>query len=450
MNILPKSFAALFIASLWFPSLTAAQGSTAIIGDRPADPVNIVFIMCDDLGYGDIGANDGWFATPQLDRLAAEGMNCTQFYVNAPKCAPTRQSVIYGVNYQRIENWTDLGIPADPPGNSEISEHPSHPGIGEIMGKAGFNTAAFGKWGIDGDAVSTGGFDEFYGHNGPYLKDYFPPYNNDWRIESDRDYPEPTGYATYHINDAVVQFIEESVAEGKPFFAYVAQPAPHNPIMAPDPADADAPREERYAKMVQAIDDGVGQILDTLERLGIEEETLVIFTSDNGPTGPGSAGPLEGGKNRLWEGGIRVPTVMWWPGTIEAGRVTDERMIVMDVLPTALAVNQLDPGPLQFDGIDFSPHLRDGGTSLGDRWFYFEYHAIWKEEHQYAIIDDNNWKWAYDLKSPDLTGHGLFDLENDIGETNNLASEYPDLVETRMTQLRAWLNSVGGEDYNKR
>jgi arylsulfatase A-like enzyme len=202
--------------------------------------------------------------------------------------------------------------------------------------------------------------------------------------------------------------------------------------------------------MVQAVDEGVGQIMDTLERLGIAENTVVIFTSDNGPTTCGQAGPLKGGKNRQWEGGIRVPTVMWWPGTIEAGRVSEERMILMDALPSALAINGIDPGPLRFDGVDFSSHLREG-SPLGERKIYFEYHRIWKDDdHRYVIIDENNWKWAYNLQSPDLNGHGLFDLNNDLGEENNLASQHPELVAQRMKELRAWLDTVGGEDYNKR
>ncbi|MFW5828880.1 MAG: sulfatase-like hydrolase/transferase [Planctomycetota bacterium] len=168
----------------------------------------------------------------------------------------------------------------------------------------------------------------------------------------------------------------------------------------------------------------------------------VIFTSDNGPTTHGQAGPLLGGKNRIWEGGIRVPTVMWWPGTIAAGRISDERMMTMDLMPTMMALNGIDPGPLQFDGVDLSAHITEA-ASLPSRFLYFNYHGINDTVYQLGIIDDDNRKWAQNVSNPDLAGDGIFDLDADLGETTNLVMDLLDLNDTRRAEMQAWLESVG-------
>jgi arylsulfatase A-like enzyme len=447
------------LASLLPPLLAAAT---------PARP-NIVLILADDLGYGDLSSyGQAKLQTPHLDRLAAEGMRFTRHYAGSTVCAPSRCVLLTGLHSGHAPLRTNWDAPmAD-----------SVPTIVSVLKAAGYATGAFGKWGV-GDVIpeddpNRKGFDEFYGYVDMYhAHNFFPPFlvrngrreklNNDLIPGSDAApftgrgngvAQNPKDYAPDFIVDAALRYLE---AEAKrPFFLYLAFNTPHanneggkgnfrRGLEVPDfgPfANRDWPLEEKgFARKMADIDRDVGRIVAKLRSLGLAENTLVLFTSDNGPHQEGghlvdffdSNGQLRGRKRDLYDGGIRVPLIAWWPGRVPAGQSTDHLSGFQDFLPTFAEFAGLKPPP--GDGLSLVP------TFLGRRHdqlrhdsLYFEFYEAGGKQ---AIVTDQ-WKavrlnWNTQPAGP----LELYDLTADPGEERNVAAAHPEIVASMQRRLTA-------------
>ena len=423
----------------------AGWGQTREEGRQPP---NIVIIFTDDQGYGDVGCYGAQgFETPNLDRMAAEGMKFTDFYVAAPVCTPSRAALMtgcypkrLGLAYRVLFPYSDTGLDPD-----EVT-------IAELLKGKGYATACVGKWHLGHHPKFLPlrqGFDYFFGT--PYSNDmnnfYYPHKNfkapplplirQDEVIESDPD----QRYLTKRYTEEAVRFIERN--KDRPFFLYLPHNMPHVPIAASERFEGKT-EHGLYGDVIAEIDWSVGEILETLAKLGLDERTLVIFTSDNGaavfpasklrgvthadPNGyrSGSVGPLRGRKNTTWEGGMREPCLMRWPGRIPAGAVCREVATAMDLLPTLayLAGAQVS-GDRIIDGKNIWPLMsgQPGAKSPHDAFFYY------RDDRLQAV---RSGKWKLHVYRPEWKKepHGplLFDLEDDLGETTDVAAQHPDVV----------------------
>lgn len=380
---------------------------------------NIVLIFIDDMGYGDIGPfGSTRNKTPNLDQMAAEGAKLTDFYVSATACTPSRAALMTGCYADRISMDGRVCFPGEARGLN-----PDETTLAEMLKSAGYATGCFGKWHL-GDMPQfmplSHGFDEYEGI----------PYSNDmWPVLKKHDFP-PLPYmkqdkAVAHIPDApsqallveaitnaTVDFIKRK--KDDPFFVYMPHAAVHLPRLVTkeegDRADGDATRAQ-----VEAVDTSVGRVLATLRELGIAENTLVFFTSDNGPASGLSPAPLRGGKGGpRYEGNMRMPTLAWWPETIPAGMVCSEIGRSIDILPTlATLCGGEVPTDRIIDGKDISALLTDPEAKSPLTELYYEYEGI----------RQGDWK----LVQVKRASH-LFDLSKDISERNNIAKAHPDKV----------------------
>lgn len=415
-------------------------------------PPNIILIVTDDQGYEDLGAYGArGFATPHLDQMAREGIRFTDFYTAAASCSPSRAAMLTGMYPQRI------GIPGVLMPQSTKGLHPDEVTLAELLQTEGYATACFGKWHL-GHATPhlppNHGFDAYFGI----------PYSNDMTPDSVKN---PNPYARRHpplplveglevvatepdqrqltrwYTERAVRFIEENA--NNPFFLYVPHTFPHMPLFASD-SFAGKSKRGLYGDVIMEIDWSVGRIMDTLKRRGLDNNTLVIFTSDNGPwlvkgTYSGSAGPLREGKGTTFEGGHRVPLLMWWPGVIPAGAVSSELVTAMDFAPTIAQLTGAESAGLAFDGKDITALLRQepGAESPHAAFYYYNGRQLqavragpWKlhAPHRYRSIHGAR------LSTPthpgayvqDSIGLALFNLETDVGETVNLVAEHPEIV----------------------
>ncbi len=442
-------------AAMAAATLVAACGSgtETDAGRRPEIPArprpNIVVIMADDLGYGDLSAYDGWIETPALDAMASEGVRFTDFHSSGAVCSPTRAGFLTGRYQQRA------GIPnviyANPAWNRHHGLQPRETTIAELLGAEGYATGIVGKWHL-GYRVQTNplrhGFDVFHGYVSGNV-DYFSHVdgfgNHDWWDgESNREEP---GYVTHLINDHAVAFMEEQATADRPFFLYVAHEAPHFPYQGPDDAafrvvgeripEMREPEQIRraYREMVEEMDTGIGAILDTLRRLELAERTFVFFLSDNGATAAGSNGPLRGFKTSLWEGGHRVPAIAWWPGVIGAAATTGAVMTSIDLAATVLDVaDVLLPQDRPLDGVSLLPHLL-GGAAPDDRPLFWAYQQARRPVEQLAM---RHGPWKLIVNGPDGPEVALYDLDEDPGETTNLAADEPERVAAMGDALDNW------------
>lgn len=428
---------------------------------RAADerlPPNFVVIMADDLGYGDLGCYDGRARTPHLDRLAREGLRFTDFHSNGSVCSPTRAAFLTGRYQQRCGILTALGEGA--PGLPREEKT-----IPEYLQERGYASALIGKWHL-GYHPENGplqhGFDYFRGHlHGAF--DYVSKVDqwgrHDW-WHDDRAVPDET-YATELITKHTVEFLTASRA--RPFFAFVSHSAIHFPWQAPgDPSqrkpggryeDVTGPNSKLglhqgdvgdvVVRMIEALDESVGRIVDTLRALGIRERTLVFFTSDNGGyqtyaggyTNVSSNGPLRGAKGSLYEGGHRVPGIASWPGRIQPGRITAATALTMDLAPTLLELAGVPlPARSGMHGFD--------GTSLGPLLFENRESAprdlYWADRRGAAAIRRGPWK----LILPTGEAPELYRLDDDISETRNLARAEWDRVSVLQAAVMEWQRSV--------
>ena len=432
-----------------------AQGSTAEF----AQP-NFVIIFTDDQGYGDLGCYGGTHVdTPRIDRMAAEGAKLTSFYVAAPVCTPSRAGLMTGCYPKRIGmakgSRHGVLLSADSKGLN-----PNEITMAEVLKEAGYRTGMFGKWHL-GDQPEflppRQGFDEFFGI--PYSHDIHPYHPRQDRYNfpalpllegEDVVEMEPDAdFLTRRITERAVQFIEQN--KNAPFFLYVPHPIPHAPLHASPPfmegvsedvmtsleaedgyIDYDA-RHELFRQAIAEIDWSVGQILDALEANGLDENTLVLFTSDNGPpknTLYASPGPLRGHKGTAFEGGMREPTVVRWPGKIPVGD-NDELMTAMDLFPTfaKLAGAQV-PTDRVIDGKDIWPTLSSGAETPHEAFFYYRANTL-------SAVRSGKWKLHLKpVKGGGFAAQALYDLEADVGERNNVLAKHGE-VEKRLLSVAA-------------
>jgi arylsulfatase A-like enzyme len=392
---------------------------------------NVVFILVDDMGYGDIGSYGVTdIKTPHLDRLAREGVRFTDFYSNGPVCTPTRAALLTGRYQQRVAlEWALL--PTDATAGLPATE----PTLPRLLKGQGYKTAMSGKWHL-GFRPEFGpnahGFDDFFG----ILSGNVDMYSHKYRTGSldlwENGKPvEKTGYLTDLLTDRAVTFIEKSAAE--PFFLYLAYNAVHWPFQVPGKPDDvrndatwfDGTRVD-YARMLEGMDAGVGRILATLDRLKLADDTLVIFTNDNGGERLSRNAPFFHHKATLWEGGIRVPCLMRWPGKVPAGTVSRQAASSFDLTATILAATGTSvPANRPMDGIDLLPIVSSGKTV--ERPLYWR---IDRQDRRQRAMRLGRWKYLRD-GAIDL----LFDLEADPGERNSLGYSEP----ARMADLRARL-----------
>lgn len=432
---------------------TAARGQTAT---KP----NIIFILADDLGYGELGSyGQKTIQTPQLDQLAAEGMRFTQFYAGNTVCAPSRSVLMTGrhMGHTTVRGNADIGRDA-----AQVLKADDVT-VAAVLQRAGYATALVGKWGL-GAAGSTGdplthGFDYMYGFlDQTHAHNHYPSFlwRNGERIPLPNDLTpagkvEGAGYATKRIAyandlffDEARDFIERSKA--RPFFLYLALTVPHannerskalgdgqevpdyGVYASKDWTDA----QKGQAAMITRMDTRVGEVMAQLKKLGLDEKTLVLFSSDNGPHkegGPnydpdkfGARGPLTGIKRSMTEGGIRVPLIARWPGRIAAGKVSGHVAYFGDMLATFAELGG-GTAPRGLDSLSFVPELLGRGKQAKHDYLYWEFY---EKGYSQAVLLDGHWKGIRLLKPS--APIELYDLTTDIGEQTNLAEKNPELV----------------------
>ena len=423
---------------------------------KPETP-NVILIFADDLGYADLSIyGSESYQTPYLDRLAQEGARFTDFYVSQPICSASRASLMTGAYANRIGLTGALGP------RSDIGIHHQETTLGELFKRNGYRTALFGKWHlgkIPEFAPSKHGFDEFYGI--PHSNDMWPfhPENPeawpDLPLYSGEEIiaynPDQTRFTT-DLTQRSIDFIESAVRDDSKFFLYLPHPMPHVPLFVSSEREHGS-GAGLYGDVVSEIDWSVGQIMQTLEEHDISKNTLVIFTSDNGPwlsygNHAGSARPLREGKGTVFEGGIRVPFIARWPNSIPTNIEVNTPAMTIDLFPTfADILNDKEPG-LPIDGVSIKQLLTGSNDSSPQEAYYFYYnsselHAIrsgkWKLHfpHSYRTMENQSpgadglpGKYDYGVS----TVSELYDLSVDIGEQSNVASHYPDVI-NRLTLL---------------
>jgi arylsulfatase A len=432
---------------------------------------NVIYILADDLGYGDLSSyGQKKFTTPNIDRLAKQGMLFTQHYSGSTVCAPSRSALMTGMH-------TGHTVVR---GNKEIQPEGQHPipentyTIAEALKKAGYTTGAFGKWGLgfpksEGDPNNQG-FDTFFGYNCQRLgHNYYPDHlwsNQDSIVLVENKGKEDGVYAPELIHAKTLQFLEDN--RNKPFFLYVPSIIPHAELAAPEaymlkhrgkyppetaykgvddgptfnqgPYRSQKETHAAFAAMVQLLDNQVGEIMDKVEELGIVDNTIIVFTSDNGPHEEAGAdpeyfdsnGPFKGVKRDLYEGGIRVPMIVSWPGKIALNTQTDHVSAFWDIFPTVSEIAGVDV-PNNLDGISFLPTLLGDEKQLNHEYLYWEFH----EKGGRQAVRKGNWKAVkYNvLKNPEAPLE-LYDLSKDPGEENNISNAHPNVVKEMETILK--------------
>ena len=414
-------------------------------------PPNFVVVMADDLGYGDLSTYGGWIKVPNLDRMATEGLKFTDFHSNGAVCSPTRAALMTGRYQQRAGVPVVIFAPEDRPTHIDGLQ-PVEWTFAEMLRERGYVTGIFGKWHLgyypQYNPVRHG-FDIFKGYVSGNV-DFFSHVDGAGRFDwwHDQERSEESGYVTTLINEHAVRFIGENME--KPFCLYVPHEAPHYPYQGPaDDPDGfrvvggfsgrqDLSHEElkqRYREMVVEMDRGVGEILDTLVRLDLAKRTLVLFFSDNGATNDGSNGLLRGFKGSVWEGGHRVPAMAWQPGTIEAGRATDQLSATMDVWPTlAELAGAPEPSERPLDGVSLVPVL--GGESVNRGPMYWNF-------MDGLAMREGNWKLV--AREDGVETPKLFDLGADLGERDDLAGQHQERLARMSQQADRWLREVSAD-----
>lgn len=456
------------MAGLLLSAIAVPAMSAPVKTEQP----NVLVIMADDLGWADVGINGSTIETPNIDSLAAEGATLERFYV-APTCSPTRAALMtgrdpmrLGIAYATVMPWSTNGV------------NPSETMMPESFKSNGYQTAMFGKWHLgmsqESYVPNKRGFDYFYGHLNTEV-DYFPPYKNQGGADLQRNgvsvAADTKGYATDLLADDASRWIKERDKK-KPFFAYVPFLAPHTPLQAPkeliekykDLDDdtkssrtgndslsriAKLTQAERarpvYAAMVDAMDQGIGRILKTLEEEGIADNTIVMFFSDNGGPVYGGAGaynyPLRGGKGNTFEGGIRVVSVARWPDQIPAGTKVDSIMTAMDVFPTMAAAAGFTPETTyKLDGKNMLKAFTGKGKMAREDYVHFVSETPIRNNFSITAFNDQ-WKLVQQVKqsftSIDVTNY-LFDINKDPYEHNNLAAKNPKVVAEMAEAIREW------------
>lgn len=413
---------------------------------------NIVFIMADDLGYGHLGAyGQERIRTPNIDQLATQGMKFTQAYAGESVCAPSRSVLLTGLHNGHT------AVRANGRGMYLYDEDVT---VAEMLKEAGYTTGGFGKWGL-GDHDTPGqpnrqGFDEFFGQLDQVHAHFYYPF---WVWHNQEKYALPNNggekhsrYVQDEIHSKALDFIRRN--QDRPFFAYLPYIIPHVELVVPEDSQApyrdqfpkvsiNDPREgylssdhayATYAGMITRLDRQVGEVIALLDELNLTQNTLVVFTSDNGAQGGTwqplidffkGNGPLRGQKGQLYEGGIRVPLIARWPGHIEPGSVTAHVCYFPDVMPTLAEVAGVETLP-ETDGISFLPTLLGQGEQKEHSYLFWAHYREHDESPQSVAVRAGKWKAIQ--PQPDAAV-ALYDLESDIGEARNLASEKTAMVE---------------------
>jgi len=455
------------IAAMAVPEKPLAQ---VVSGATEAQP-NILVMVADDLGWADVGYHGGDIDTPSLDLLAEQGVQLNRFYTT-PICSPTRAALMtgrdpirLGVAYGVILPWDNIGV------------HPDEHFMPQSFQGAGYQTAMVGKWHL-GHAQMTyhpnnRGFDHFYGHLHTEVG-FYPPFAN----QGGKDFQlngvsiDDDGYETYLLADEVSRYIRER-DKNRPFFMYMPFIAPHTPLDAPQELqdkykdiDTDLPparsrqtddtrrmatmmlqpsARPMYAAVVDAMDQAIGRVLQTLEEEGIADNTIVLFFSDNGGAaysyGGANNAPLRGGKGETFEGGIRVVSLLRWPAMLGSGQQFDQIMSVMDVFPTLAAAAGIEAGnTFELDGRNMWPAIAQGEAVPLEKPLMFASEIPIYGSFKFTAFDES-WKLVQEVEQEQLSvtvTNYLFDILKDPNEYNNLASAYPEVVEQLSEAIHEW------------
>ncbi|HYE41098.1 MAG TPA: sulfatase-like hydrolase/transferase [Ramlibacter sp.] len=409
---------------------------------------NVIFIVADDLGFADLGCYGGRDAdfgpvSPQLDALAAAGIRFTQGYANSPVCSPTRFALMTGRYQYRLRGAAEEPINSRSRGSTTLGLPPEHPTLPSLLRAAGYRTALVGKWHL-GYPPAFGplrsGYEEFFGPMSGGV-DYFSHCSSNgqhdlWFGEEER---KEEGYLTDLLSRRAVDYIDRMAAQDAPFLLSLHYTAPHWPWETRDDAATAGEVKDNlfhlhggnihtYRRMIHHMDEGIGWVMDALRRHGIERDTLVVFTSDNGGERFSDNWPLVGGKMDLTEGGIRVPWIAHWPAAIAAGQVSAQHCMTMDWTATVIAAAGAQPdAAYPLDGVSLLPVLREPG-----RGFARPLH--WRMNHRgQRALRDGDWKYLR------VDGHDyLFDLAADERERANLAGRDPARLVAMREAWEAW------------
>lgn len=436
-------------ASLLLGFCWVLVGNLTLLHGTESKKPNIIMILADDLGYGDLSCfGQENFQTPRLDRMAADGMRLTSHYAGSTVCAPSRACLMTGQHTGHVFQRYN--------GNVEFRADPQDITVARILKNAGYQTGLIGKSGLscnseNGSLPNEKGFDYFFGftsHGRAHR--YYPDWL--WKNGEKVEYPknelrEGDTYSSDVFLEESLRFLDDHAAG--PFFLHISLQQPHADLNVPqqwkepyfgkfdeEPYLGNSYRKEMrpkstFAGMVAHLDNAVGQVLDKLNDLGIADNTLVIFSSDNGAMSEGgwsrtyfdSSGPLRGGKRDLYEGGIRVPTIAWWPGRIQPGTSSDHMSAFWDFLPTACEVANITP-PEGIDGISYLPTLL-GKTQPKHNYLYWEFY----EQGGKQAVRTGQWKGVRLAVGENPNGPiELYNLENDLGESDNVAADHPEIV----------------------
>lgn len=446
---------AFFSKPLWF--------SVAVITFCPADAhsaepslypkPNILVILADDLGRGDysaFGTKD--ICTPHIDRLFHEGVTFNNFFANSCVCSPSRASLLTGCYPDRV------GVPGvireETPDDSWGYLLPSATLLPQVLRQAGCHTALIGKWHLgtsSPDTPTERGFDLFEGFLGDMMDDYWTHLRHGLNLmRHNQEVIHPQGHATDIFTGWACEYLEERAKAGGPFFLYLAYNAPHDPIQPPPEWLEKVKQREpgipakraRLVALIEHLDSGIGTVLDTLDRTGLATNTIVIFTSDNGGVLVNGAnnGPWRGGKRHMYEGGLRVPGAVRFPGKIQAGSSTERVTLTMDIFATACEALGVHP-PVNIDGRSFLPTLLGQPLPETQRDLYF----VFREGGNFGgkTIDAfrrGDWKLLQDNPFAPLE---LYDLRSDPRETNDLAAKERPIFNQLSTELRKQIQRGG-------
>jgi len=476
-------------------TLLAAFLATAVVGDRP----NVVVFMVDDMGWQDTSVpfhlertlfNDR-YRTPGMERLAAEGMKLTNGYASAPVCTPTRTSLMTGraPARNRITFWT-LNRNSDTSGRHPTIKPPAwnvnglQPGdlvLPELLAAKGYRTIHVGKahWGTHdtpgGDPTNLGFEVNVAGHASGAPGSYYGTHrfknakddadfskDSRWDVPGLERYHDRDIYLTEALQERAVEEIDRAVADDVPFFLHFAPYAVHTPIM-PNRRYLDGypdldPREAAYATMVESMDVALREVLDALDRNGVADETIVIFTSDNGGLSAHGRGgrphthnlPLNSGKGSAYEGGVRVPWIIRWPGVTEAGSRSEVPVVTHDLFPTILRAttgSEDVPGGRVIDGLNLRAVLGgDAPRVFSDRPIIFHQPHVWGPKGPgiwpFSGLRQGRWKLLYFHAGRRFE---LYDLSTDVGETRDLAAERPEVVDRLARVLGSWMREAGAQ-----
>ncbi|WP_026777283.1 arylsulfatase [Polaribacter sp. Hel_I_88] len=470
-NLKIKSLLYIGLLSIVF-SCTSQSKKEKAAEDLTGNKPNIIYILADDLGYADLSVyGQQKINTPNIDMLATRGMLFTQHYAGAPVCAPSRSSLMSGQHTGKTSIRSNSKAPNVEEGQPPMSGETVT--VAEVLKQAGYVTGAFGKWGLgyigsEGDPNNQG-FDEFFGYNCQTQAHRFYPThlwnNREKYFLEGNDWKNTVTYSADVIHEKALGFIEKN--KDKPFFMYYPSTLPHAELLVPNDEIFKAQKEKfgaevpykgkngndkgldygedlevkgyttqanphaTFAAMVIRLDKHVGEVVAKLKELGIEENTLIVFSSDNGPHAEGGADPeffnsngiFKGIKRDLYEGGIREPMIVQWPKMVKAGSTSDHISAFWDVLPTVAEIVNID-APTESQGISFLPALL-GKQQKEHEYLYWEFH----EKKGRQAVRAGNWKGVrlQMSKNPNALIE-LYDLSKDPGEENNIAEEYPEIV----------------------